>query len=141
MDVYHTVLQVKPKMNQTNTYKNFGSYLDDLRSKGRYVFTRGEVQTVFGLNDEAYQKVIQRYIHKGRISQLRQNFYLIIPPEFAARQTLPLGYFVDDLMKFLERNYYVGLLTAAMYHGAVHQQPQQQFIITINHFLKIRAVP
>lgn len=122
-------MQVKAKMNNTNTYEYLGRYLDRLRSQGRYTFSGDEVRSEFDLNDEAYQKVIQRLQDKDRISRLRQNFYLIIPPEYASRQTLPLGYFVNDLMNFLERDYYVGLLTAAMYHGAAHQQPQRQFIV------------
>jgi predicted transcriptional regulator of viral defense system len=122
-------MQLVTKMSNGNTYEYLSRYLDHLRSKGRYTFTGDEVISEFSLSDEAYQKVIQRLSDKERISRLRQNFYLIIPPEYAARQTLPLGYFADELMKFLERNYYVGLLTAAMYHGASHQQPQSQFII------------
>lgn len=129
-------MQVKAKMNNTNTYEYLGRYLDRLRSLGRYTFTGDEVRSEFDLNDEAYQKVIQRLQDKDRISRLRQNFYLIIPPEYATRQTLPLGYFVDDLMNFLERDYYVGLLTAAMYHGAAHQQPQQQFVVSKPPYLR-----
>lgn len=123
-------------MNHTNTYQYLSRYLDRLRSQGRYTFTGNEVRSEFDLNDEAYQKAIQRLQNKNRISRLRQNFYLIIPPEYASRKTLPLDYFVDDLMSFLERDYYVGLLTAAMYHGAAHQQPQQQFVIAIPPYLR-----
>ena len=123
-------MQFKAKMNNVNSYEYLSRYLDQLRSKGRYTFTGDEVISEFNLSDEAYQKVIQRLSDKGRVSRLRQNFYLIIPPEYASRQTLPLGYFIDDLMKFLGRDYYVGLLTAAMYHGAAHQQPQTQFVVS-----------
>lgn len=123
-------MQFKAKMKNANSYEYLSRYLDQLRSKGRYTFTGNEVISEFNLSDEAYQKVIQRLSDKGRVSRLRQNFYLIIPPEYASRQTLPLGYFIDDLMKFLGRDYYVGLLTAAMYHGAAHQQPQTQFVVS-----------
>lgn len=129
-------MQLKTKMNNGNTYEYLSRYLDQLRSRGRYTFTGDEVISEFNLSDEAYQKVIQRLSDKERISRLRQNFYLIIPPEYASRQTLPLGYFIDDLMKFLERDYYVGLLTAAMYHGAAHQQPQTQFVISEPPYLR-----
>jgi len=123
-------MQLITKMENGHTYEYLSHYLDRLRSKGRYTFTGDDVISEFNLSDEAYQKVIQRLADKDRISRLRQNFYLIIPPEFSARQTLPLGYFIDDLMKFLARDYYVGLLTAAMYHGAAHQQPQTQFVVS-----------
>jgi predicted transcriptional regulator of viral defense system len=117
-------------MNAVNTYDYLNRYIDRLRSCGRYTFTGDVVISEFGLSDEAYQKVIQRLSDKDRVSRLRQNFYLIIPPEYSSQKTLPLSYFIDDLMKFLERDYYVGLLTAAMYHGAAHQQPQTHYVIS-----------
>jgi len=123
-------------MNKTKPYEYLSRYVDQLRSRGRYTFTAKEVQSEFSLSDQAYLKVIQRLLDKKRITRLRQNFYLILPPEYAARQTLPLGFFVDELMKFLDRDYYVGLLTAAMFHGAAHQQPQTQFIVTKPPYLR-----
>jgi predicted transcriptional regulator of viral defense system len=42
---------------------------------------------------------------------------------------LPVELFADDLMKFIGKNYYVGLYSAAMFHGAAHQQPQEFYII------------
>lgn len=129
-------MQMKAKMNHSNTYKYLAHYLDQLRSEGKYTFTGDEVKSEFGLNEKAYEKVIERFQNKNRITRLRQNFYLIIPPEFAVQKTLPLGYFVDDLMHFLERNYYAGLLTAAMYHGAAHQQPQTQFVVHEPSYLR-----
>lgn len=129
-------MQLETKMNRANTYEYLNRYLDRLRRRGRYTFTGKEVISEFNLSNEAYQKVIQRLSDKDRISRLRQNFYLIIPPEYSSHQTLPLSYFADDLMKFLKRDYYVGLLTAAMYHGAAHQQPQTQFIVSETPYLR-----
>lgn len=123
-------------MSKKNPYEYLSRYVDQLRSRGRYTYTAKEVQSEFNLSDQAYLKVTQRLLDKKRISRLRQNFYLILPPEYATRQTLPLDFFVDELMKFLNRDYYVGLLTAAMYHGAAHQQPQTQFIVTEPPYLR-----
>src|SRR5690606_8775061 len=61
-------------------------------------------------------------IHKG--------YYLIINPQYASRGILPPSLFMDGLMKFLGRPYYVGLLNAASFHGAAHQQPQEYFVFT-----------
>ena len=35
----------------------------------------------------------------------------------------PASWFIDALMKYLDRTYYVGILTAAALYGAAHQQP------------------
>ena len=39
------------------------------------------------------------------------------------------NYFIDDLMSYWHKTYYVGLLNAAMFHGAAHQQPQNVQVI------------
>ncbi|MCK4361174.1 MAG: hypothetical protein KAV70_05475, partial [Bacteroidales bacterium] len=36
----------------------------------------------------------------------------------------------NDLMQYMERKYYVSLLSAAVFHGGSHQQPQD-FYVTI----------
>lgn len=44
---------------------------------------------------------------------------------------MPPEYFINELMGYLSQPYYVGLLSAAQFHGAAHQQPQQ-FQVVIN---------
>lgn len=110
-------------------YEYLDEFLDERRRQGRFTFTTDEVIEKFQITENAFKKTTQRLLDQNRIARVRNRFYLIIPPEYAARQTLPLSYFVDDLMHFLDRDYYVGLLTAAMYHGAAHQQPQRQYVV------------
>ncbi len=38
---------------------------------------------------------------------------------------IPSTLFIDDLMQYLNREYYIGLLSASALHGAGHQQPMQ----------------
>lgn len=123
-------------MNQKNKYEYLADFINNLRANGRYTFTREEVISQFDLGDEAYHKVIKRLQDKERISRIRQNFYVITPPEYAARKSLPFEYYIDDLMQYLDREYYVGMLTAAMYHGASHQQPQRQFVVVEPPYLR-----
>lgn len=44
---------------------------------------------------------------------------------------MPLELYVDKLFKFIDRPYYVGLYSAAKFHGASHQQIQREYIVTI----------
>ena len=39
-------------------------------------------------------------------------------------------------MEYLQRKYYVSLLSAAAFHGASHQQPQEFYVITHNHSIR-----
>ncbi|HZH94438.1 MAG TPA: type IV toxin-antitoxin system AbiEi family antitoxin, partial [Flavisolibacter sp.] len=49
---------------------------------------------------------------------------------------LPTSFFIADLMKFLGKDYYVGLSTAAAFYGAAHQQPQEFYVITTKPTLR-----
>jgi len=54
----------------------------------------------------------------------------MIPPEYAVHKVLPPTMFIDQMMRYIEKPYYVGLLNAASFHGASHQAPQEFFVIT-----------
>jgi predicted transcriptional regulator of viral defense system len=55
---------------------------------------------------------------------------MIIPPEYHHLGSLPPHWIVDPLMKHLNRNYYIGLLSAASLYGATEQQPMTFQVIT-----------
>ena len=61
---------------------------------------------------------------------IRRGFYAIISPEYSKQGMLPPALFIDDMMRSLNRKYYVGLISAAALHGAAHQQPMEYFVIT-----------
>ena len=60
---------------------------------------------------------------------MRKGFYLIITPRYSKIGTLPIQLYVNKLFKYLNRKYYISLLSAAKIHGASHQQIQQDYII------------
>ena len=55
---------------------------------------------------------------------------MIVPPEYSALEILPTVMFIDSMMNYLGKPYYVGLASAAALHGAAHQQPTTDFIVT-----------
>ena len=114
----------------TTEYAYLENFINTLRSNGRYSFTLHEVRNTFQQSDEAIKKAMQRLKRKNEIAQIRNEFYVIVTPEYRSKGTLPPSLFVNELMKFLEKDYYVGLLNAAAYYGAAHQQPQSYSIIT-----------
>ncbi len=54
-----------------------------------------------------------------------RGFFVIVPPEYRRLGCLPAEQFVPQLMETLGLTYYVGLLSAAQYHGAAHHRPQE----------------
>jgi hypothetical protein len=47
---------------------------------------------------------------------------------------LPINLFIDDMMKSLNKRYYVGLISAAALHGAAHQKPMEYYVIQVQTF-------
>jgi len=101
------------------------AWIRGLQARGRYTFTRGEAAESFGRSDLGLTKALGRLARKRRIVSPRRGFYVIVPAEFGIPGAPPADWFIDDLMGYIGHSYYVGLLTAAAYHGAAHQQPQR----------------
>jgi len=111
-------------------FSHVTKYLIEIRAQGRYSFTTEELKNQFILSPNALKKILYRLKQKKEIALVSQGFYVIIPPEYSKQGIIPPYLYINDLMKSLEKSYYVGLLSAAALLGAVHQQPAGYTIIT-----------
>ena len=111
-------------------YKYLDSLIDEQRANGKYSFTTEDLHSKLGVSENALKKTLQRLKNQESVVMVRRGFYVIVPPEYRSKGTIPTSLYVNDLLKFLNRNYYLGLLNAAAYHGEAHQQPQNYSIIT-----------
>jgi len=105
-------------------------FIREHRSNGRYAFAIEDVikstnKPIINIRNDLF-----RLKQKGLVSNIRKGFFIIIPEEYSKMGVIPVEFYIDDLMKYLSRQYYVGLYSAAMFHGAAHQQPQEFFIIS-----------
>ena len=73
---------------------------------------------------------LNRLVEKGLVISIYKGFYIIIPPSYQNMGILPPTMFLDDLMEYLSRPYYISLLSSAALQGAAHQQPQTYFVCT-----------
>lgn len=105
-------------------------WVDALQARGKYTFLRAEAISDSGLSAEAVKKALQRLARRQRVVKVKSYFYVIVPLEYFHAGGPPPPWFIDDLMKAMERPYYVGLLSAAGIHGASHHQPQEFQVIT-----------
>ncbi len=111
-------------------YKYLDSFIDQQRANGKYSFTTEGLHSQLEVSENALKKALQRLKNQGAVVLVRKSFYVIVPPEYRAKGIIPTSFFISDLMRFLNRDYYVGLLNAAALHGAAHQQPQSYTVIT-----------
>ncbi|MDR2466154.1 MAG: hypothetical protein LBD35_02070 [Prevotellaceae bacterium] len=78
------------------------------------------------LRSELYRQSVQK-----RILPVYRGFYVIIPTRYAAKNIVPPIYYIERLMAFLKKPYYICLLNAAELMGAAHQRPQKFAVMTV----------
>lgn len=105
-------------------------YIKQLLSYEEYSFSLEEVIENSSKHATAVRRELNRLIEKKEIVNLRKGFYLIIPPRYSNAEKLPVQLYANKLFKYLNRNYYVALYSAAKIHGANHQQTQRDYLIT-----------
>ena len=112
-------------MKSGQVRKNARDYVSSLAAAGRYHFVSREAQAALGVSTAATKLALNRLAKRRLLASPGRGFYVIVPPEYRAVGCLPADQFVPALMKRLDLRYYVGLLSAAQYHGSAHQRPQE----------------
>lgn len=106
-------------------------WVEKLQTEGRISFTLEEMMESFlGQKDSALKNALNRLAQKGKVCSVWKGFYVIVPIEHRSKGIVPPVMFIDSLMIYLKRSYYVALLNAAAFYGAAHQQPQDFSIIS-----------
>lgn len=115
---------------------NAKEYIKYLLAIESYSFSLDEVARATTGSSNSLKFELLRLSEKGEIVNLRKGFYLIITPRYSSAKKLPIQLYCDKLFKYLNRSYYVGLFSAAKFHGASHQQVQRDYFITEKPKLK-----
>ncbi len=114
-------------------------YVSSLLSTGRTVFTAEEAEHALGIGHGAFLDAAERLQRRGALLNLRQGFYVVVPPQFASWGAPPPAWYIDALMLREGQAYYVGLLKAAELHGATHQAVMEFQVVTAKRLPRIRA--
>lgn len=109
------------------------SYITHLAATGRYHFTTDEATAALRVSAVAARAALRRLAEQGEIAMPSRSFWIIVPPEYRRLGCLPGEQFVPQLMEQIGLSYYVGLLSAAQYHGAGHHRPQEFQIVTLKN--------
>lgn len=114
----------------SESIKHTSDFLRSIRTNGRYAFTVEDLTNNIPKSIKNIRKDLDRLRIKGDIINIRRGFFTIIPDEFKNMGVIPVEFYIDELMSYLTKSYYVGLYSAAMFHGAAHQQPQEFYIVS-----------
>lgn len=111
-------------MRSTPSRHRASDLLRNWTSRGRYHFSTEELADELGGSLTAARSALRRLKTKRLVATPYRGFHVAIPPEHHGLGCLPAEQFVPQLMDRLGIPCYGGLLTAARYYGAAHQQPQ-----------------
>lgn len=118
---------------------NAKAYIDQLTARGELSFTVEKMRAALDITTKSAERAISRLRKKSEIVSIARGYYIILTPEFRKLGCLPPDYFIDELMCYWQQGYYVGLLSAALYFGAAHQQPQIFQVVTDQYRRSIRC--
>ena len=116
--------------------ENLAEFVDQKQMRGRITFRGNAATKELKLSPIAFNRAAQRLIKKGRLIHLVRGFYVIVPLEKQFSGSVDPLWLIEDLMGYLEEDYYVGLLSAASLYGASHQAVQE-FQVVVKSQLKI----
>ena len=114
-------------------------WIEDRAIHGYPTFSVEDVRTV-GLcsSEQILQNELSRLCSNKTTANVYRGYYVIFPVHYILRGSVPATYYIDQLMSYLHKPYYVCMLSAAELLGAAHQRPQQFSIMTT--FPKRRVV-
>ena len=122
-----------------NTRKSLSSFVANLLAVGRITFSSAEAEKELGVLRSPLLKSARRLKKQGKLYSPRNGYFVVIPPQFLKWGAPPPSWFIDDLMRYEELPYYVGLLKAAELHDASHQAVMEFQVVTNARLPKLQA--
>ncbi|MBP5693649.1 MAG: hypothetical protein J6W86_08085 [Bacteroidales bacterium] len=107
------------------------NWIKTLPPRGRYTFTKEDLVAAFpGIKPHTLAIALSREVAKNIIFSPWRGFYVIIPDEYKLKGVAEQSFYINELMEYLKRPYYISLLSAASHYSAAHQKPMA-FYVTI----------
>lgn len=106
------------------------SYIKDIRKDGKRCFTILDIVEQFHVSNSHARVALHRLLKTGDLISPARGLYVIVPPEHQPHGSIPPQELVPLVMQYLGAHYYVGLLSAGLFHGATHQKPARFQVIS-----------
>ena len=88
--------------------QSLSDWIEEKEMRGYYTFTIEEVQKNFPQFGNAYISTsLYRLTIKKKIISPWKGFYVIMPIEYALKAIIPPVFYIDALMVFLRKEYYI----------------------------------
>ena len=118
------------KLQEMKEAKTISEWVEQRLYRGYYTFTFPDVKVHFSSMSETYIKTaINRLVKAHKIISPAKGFYVIVPVEYVLSGIVPATFYIEQMMSYLSRDYYIALLNASAFYGAAHQRPQTFSIV------------
>lgn len=105
-------------------------YIIELHQQGRNCFTKQKALVDLGYAKKAFEVAASRLVKQKKLFMPKSSFYVIIPQSHQNIGFIDPYLYLNSMMRHLDREYYVAILSAAQKYGATHHQPQVIQVIT-----------
>lgn len=100
--------------------------------RGHVTFSVEELKQAFQeKSHETIKSELARLAKKGYVSSVYRGFYVVVPVQYQLNGVVPPTYYIDWLMQYVGKPYYLSLLSAAAMHGASHQAVMVTQVTTV----------
>ena len=111
---------------------NISDWIRNREIRGKATFSIADVKGAFAERpSKSINTELSRQVSRGRVQSVYRGFYVIVPVQYQLKGVVPPAYYVDGLMDYVGKPYYVGLLSAAAMHGATHQRAMKTQVMTV----------
>jgi predicted transcriptional regulator of viral defense system len=105
-------------------------WIETLPKRGRLTFSKEDLERQFPTTPmRNIRNVLFRLTQKKKVQSVWHGFYTTIPDKYGLKGIVPPIDYIDSLMNRLHRPYYIGVISAAAFQGAGHQQPQEFSVV------------
>ena len=111
---------------------NISDWIHSREIRGKSTFSIVDVKDAFAERpSKSINTELSRQVSRGRVQSVYRGFYVIVPVQYQLKGVVPPVYYIDGLMDYVGKPYYVGLLSAAAMHGASHQRAMKTQVMTV----------
>jgi len=111
---------------------NISDWIHSREIRGRATFSIADVKDAFAERpSKSINTELSRQVSRGRVQSVYRGFYVIVPVQYQLKGVIPPAYYLNDLMDYVGKPYYLGLLSAAAMHGASHQRTMKTQVMTV----------
>jgi hypothetical protein len=105
-------------------------FVEAIQAEGRLFFSAKEIPQAEG--SRAIEAALRRLAKKGAVRRLqtKSSAFVIVPPEHRTMGLPPVEWWLNDLMRHLGQDYYLGLLSAAAMMGSAHFAVMETQVVT-----------